>query len=167
MGRVRNKHMIILRGLPASGKTERAGEILKEYDSGEIFSAADFLQDENGWVKMTNERLQNAHEQTRKQAFDAIKRRVHPIVIDNTNLERWEMRPYVCKGFWRGYFIMFEDLTENIPLETRFSWCSEGISLKKLREMQKRYEPNVNFWKVFYDPECERKRKQTWMFQNI
>lgn len=39
--------------------------------------------------------LSEAHEWNRKRAERALRAGSNPVVIDNTNLESWEMQPYV------------------------------------------------------------------------
>lgn len=148
MARGRNKRLIILRGLPGSGKTRRAREILADYKySGEIFSADDARKDEHGvWVPYTdNPLLGYAHWLTQQRVFNAMKNHVHPIIVDNTNLSWGEMWPYVLMGFRRRYYIEFVVLPNNIDLWTRYERCGGQIERRKLERMERRYDPDISF----------------------
>ncbi|XP_062311709.1 NEDD4-binding protein 2-like 1 [Osmerus eperlanus] len=162
MSNKRNKHLIILRGLPGSGKTRLANEILQDYRSGEIYSTDDYFKEENGdWIypPPTVGERHAAHKHLIDEVFEAMKERVHPIVIDNTNVEQWEMWPYVNMAFYQGYYVLFEDLQEEstISLKTRYKWCKGSISWRTLRNMEERYEYDVDFWSIFKDPEVRNK----------
>ncbi|KAK6305757.1 hypothetical protein J4Q44_G00245370 [Coregonus suidteri] len=155
MGRKRTRRMIILRGLPGSGKTKRASNILEEYRSGEAFSTDDYFKENGEIVGIQENLLHPAHIWNRSRVLQAIRRKVHPIVIDNTNLGKWEMWPYVRMAFRRGYWIEFEDLPV-IPLEILFSHCKGKIHKDKLEEMKEGYKPVNKIWHVLHDNTSRR-----------
>ncbi|XP_013985205.1 NEDD4-binding protein 2-like 1 [Salmo salar] len=155
MGRKRTRHIIILRGLPGSGKTARASEIVEMYGSGEAFSTDDYFRVNGKMVGFHKRDLHNAHVWNRNRVLQAIRRKVHPIVIDNTNLRKWEMWPYVRMAFRRGYWIEFEDIPV-IPLEILDRWCPE-IPMEKLERMSEGYEPVKKIWDVLFDYESRGK----------
>ncbi|XP_055792855.1 NEDD4-binding protein 2-like 1 isoform X1 [Salvelinus fontinalis] len=180
MGRKRTRHIIILRGLPGSGKSTRARtelgdvavdravsyqpcapgrerDILKEYGSGEAFSTDDYFRENGKMVGFHKKYLQEAHEWNRNRVLQAIRGKVHPIVIDNINLQKWEMWPYVRMAFRRGYWIEFEDLPA-IPLEILDRRCPQ-IPMEVLERMNEGYEPVKKIWDVIYD----YKSKERWM----
>uniref|UniRef100_A0A674CCZ4 Uncharacterized protein n=1 Tax=Salmo trutta TaxID=8032 RepID=A0A674CCZ4_SALTR len=68
-----------------------------------------------------------------------IRRKVHPIVIDNTNLHKWEMWPYV----------RMVRTTSSLCV---YVWCSK-IHMEKLERMREDYEPVKKIWDVLFDYE--------------
>jgi len=83
-----------LRGLPGSGKSTLSKHIVSKYPHAVHCSADDFLY-ENGRYVWTKERIKIAHESNQEKARQACKRSEHIVVIDNTNVKYWEMKPYL------------------------------------------------------------------------
>ncbi|XP_029501770.1 NEDD4-binding protein 2-like 1 [Oncorhynchus nerka] len=157
MGRKRTREIIILRGLPGSGKTTVARNILEMYGSGEAFSTDDYFRVDGKMVGFRDTSLNKAHVWNRNRVLQAIKNKVHPIVIDNTNLQKWEVWPYVRMAFRRGYWIEFQDLPV-LPLEILNRRCPK-IPMEVLERMNEGYEPVKKIWDVIYDYES----KVRWM----
>lgn len=82
------RELIILRGLPGSGKSHRAREI-----GGTVCSADDFFM-EGGVYKFDPSKLGEAHAQCQAKAIQAMAGQKSPVVIDNTNSRRWEFSVY-------------------------------------------------------------------------
>ncbi|KAJ8266697.1 hypothetical protein GJAV_G00133600 [Gymnothorax javanicus] len=100
-------HLIILRGLPGSKKTDLAWEIMKNYGyTGVILSTDDYFIDEDGGYHFNFRELKQAHKWNQDRAKEAICKRVHPIIIDNTNMRFRDMRPYVEMGRY-DYYVTF------------------------------------------------------------
>ncbi|XP_051783153.1 NEDD4-binding protein 2-like 1 isoform X1 [Erpetoichthys calabaricus] len=87
--------LFILRGLPGSGKSTLARQIRNEFGSAEIFSTDDFFRDESGRYHFKARELREAHEWNKERAKEAMEEGLNPIIIDNTNIHAWEMKPYV------------------------------------------------------------------------
>ncbi len=64
---------------------------------GAVLSTDDFFVDPGGGGVYVFEprELPRAHEWNQRRAAQATQRGLNPVVIDNTNLEAWEVRPYV------------------------------------------------------------------------
>ncbi|KAG2457351.1 N42L2 protein, partial [Polypterus senegalus] len=101
--------LFILRGLPGSGKSTLARQIRNEFGSAEIFSTDDFFRDEFGRYHFNARELREAHEWNKKRAREAMEEGLNPIIIDNTNIHAWEMKPYVRMGLDNGYYIIFKE----------------------------------------------------------
>ena len=86
--------LILIRGLPGSGKTTMAKAM-----GGTIhFEADQWMTDEQGNYHFDPDKLQAAHEACRaatKSTLDAGQN----VVVSNTFVERWEMEPYLEMGF--------------------------------------------------------------------
>ncbi|XP_061106224.1 NEDD4-binding protein 2-like 1 isoform X2 [Conger conger] len=111
--RRRNRpHLIIMRGLPASGKTDLARKTMEGYgNAGFILSTDDYFINDYGHYNFDYNQLGEAHAWNQDRAEEAMRDRVHPIIIDNTNIRRRHMKPYVqMKGLRRH---TTQDLTED------------------------------------------------------
>lgn len=98
--------LILMRGLPGSGKSTRAKELLSSGPSGLILSTDDYFF--HGEVYRYDPCLLGAaHEWNQRRAEDAMHDGRSPIIIDNTNIQAWEMKPYVKMALKRGYRVDF------------------------------------------------------------
>lgn len=82
--------MIIMRGLPGSGKTT----IAKDLGADVICSADDYFTDSDGVYSFSPQRLKDAHENCQSRVKDALAQNLF-VVVDNTHTRRWEMQPYI------------------------------------------------------------------------
>ncbi|KAG8231432.1 hypothetical protein J437_LFUL000149 [Ladona fulva] len=93
--------LILLRGLPGSGKSTLAKNLLSTPGArGSVHSTDEFFHVPRGGKGQTLYqydplRLGEAHEWNRVQVLRAIAHGVTPIIVDNTNVQKWEMLPYV------------------------------------------------------------------------
>lgn len=86
------KLLIIMRGVPGSGKSYLAHQLK---GNGVVFSTDDYFINYQGQYLFDRNQLGEAHEWNQKRANEALKSGTNPVVIDNTNLEAWEMQPYI------------------------------------------------------------------------
>ncbi|XP_012262266.2 uncharacterized protein LOC105689669 [Athalia rosae] len=150
-----HKVLIILRGLPGSGKSHLATNIVKSSVGGDpnqfIFSVNDFFVMLGGGVcQYAHSKLMDAHNYTQKRVCNALKEGVSPVILSNTNTQAWEMQPYVVMGVQNGYLI--EVLEPNTP------WCrninelvkksTQGVLKDTIKQMMDRYECNITSAKL-------------------
>ncbi|KAF3693199.1 Breast cancer type 2 susceptibility protein Fanconi anemia group D1 protein [Channa argus] len=114
--------LILMRGLPGSGKSTLARELLSTGPSGLILSADDYFSNKDGY-RYEPGFLGAAHEWTQNRARDAMHHGRSPIIIDNTNIQAWEMKPYVKMALERGYKVEF--------FEPDTSWKFDPYELEK------------------------------------
>ncbi|XP_008274867.1 breast cancer type 2 susceptibility protein [Stegastes partitus] len=98
--------LILMRGLPGSGKSTMARELLSTGPSGIILSTDDYFAYKDGYHYEPG-LLGKAHEWNQRRAKDALHDGRSPIIIDNTNIQAWEMKPYVKMALERGYKVDF------------------------------------------------------------
>ncbi|XP_069563523.1 NEDD4-binding protein 2-like 2 [Brachyistius frenatus] len=98
--------LILMRGLPGSGKSTMARELLSTGPSGIILSTDDYFAHKDGYHYDPG-LLGAAHEWNQWRARDALHDGRSPIIIDNTNIQAWEMKPYVKMALERGYKVDF------------------------------------------------------------
>ncbi|KAG8591735.1 hypothetical protein GDO81_000279 [Engystomops pustulosus] len=102
------KVLVLLRGAPGSGKSTLARLLLEQNPSGVILSTDDYFG-QNCEYQYDISLLGEAHEWNHKRAKDAFEKNVSPIIIDNTNLQGWEMKPYVSMAMKHKYKVTFRE----------------------------------------------------------
>lgn len=105
LSQTNNKVLIIFRGLPGSGKSTLAKQLGK---NGVVLGSDDFFMVDDKYEFDPNS-LYYAHMWNQARAIDAMKKGISPIVIDNTNVQAWEMKPYVEAGIKYGYQIEIKE----------------------------------------------------------
>ncbi|XP_077467698.1 NEDD4-binding protein 2-like 2 [Stigmatopora argus] len=114
--------LILMRGLPGSGKTTMARTLLPSGPSGLILSTDDYFVHNDGY-RYEPSLLGEAHVWNHRRASDAMHDGHSPIIIDNTNLQAWEMKPYVQMALQMGYRVDF--------CEPNTSWKYDPHELEK------------------------------------
>ena len=95
-----NKQLIIMRGVSSSGNSTIAKTLVGD---GKIFSTDDYFMQGNNYV-FDPKKIGLNHKLNQSRAEEAMKQGITPIVIDNTNTESWEMKPYVLAADKYGYY---------------------------------------------------------------
>lgn len=99
--------LIILRGLPGSGKTALATELIKKNKGyGYVFSTNDYFI-EDGQFKYDPRKVKDAHVWNVSRAVEAMGKGRELVIINNTNVRKWEAKPYVIAAINNGYSIQF------------------------------------------------------------
>ncbi|KAM9330404.1 NEDD4-binding protein 2 [Gastrophryne carolinensis] len=106
--RLVGKVLVMLRGAPGSGKSTLARMLLEQNPSGVILSTDDYFYC-NGQYQFDINCLNEAHDWNHKRAQDAFVKNVSPIIIDNTNMQGWEMKPYVTMAMKYKYKVTFRE----------------------------------------------------------
>ncbi|KAL8207492.1 UNVERIFIED_CONTAM: hypothetical protein K2H54_057086, partial [Gekko kuhli] len=134
--------LVLLRGVPGSGKSYLARSLLEDNPGGIILSTDDYFYTKSGQYQFNPDRLSEAHEWNWKRAKEAFEKRVTPIIIDNTNIQAWEMKPYVALSQQHKYKVIFREPDtwwkfKPKELERR---NIHGVSKEKIKKMLERYE---------------------------
>ena len=114
-----DKILYLVRGIPGSGKSYLAKQIGL---GGAIFSTDDFFM-VNGEYKFNPSQIGRAHQWNQERAKNAMQSGITPIVIDNTNVQAWQMKFYVEEARKNGYKIEIK--------EPETSWKFDAEELAK------------------------------------
>ena len=109
------KELIIMRGIPSSGKSYLANELAGE--AGGVFSADDYhIDPETKEYNWKPENVKKAHQWNHDRVKQAIEQGQNPIVIDNTHTRKWELvalKPLVMLAQNNGYNVRIEEPNPN------------------------------------------------------
>ena len=122
------RELILLRGLPGSGKSTFAKSL------GGIHIEADHYFMKDGEYKFDASKLKQAHEYCRTST-EGWMVEGHNIVVSNTFTQEWEMDAYYELAGKYGYRVY------SIIVENRHNGVNEhGVPADKLEQMKNRFE---------------------------
>jgi NEDD4-binding protein 2 len=102
----KEKKLIIMRGISGSGKSTLAK---KMGIGGVVLSTDDYFM-KDGVYDFDPTKLGIYHKMNQEKAKEHMEEGISPIVIDNTNSQEWEMKPYVALADQYGYDVQIEEL---------------------------------------------------------
>ncbi|XP_064907555.1 uncharacterized protein LOC102091118 isoform X2 [Columba livia] len=139
------KLLLILRGLPGSGKSTLSRILLGQSHDGVIFSTDDYFRQQDGYMYDAAQ-LGDAHEWNQKRAKQAMEEGKSPVIIDNTNTQAWEMKPYVEVALEKGYKVEFHepDTWWKFDPEELEKRNKHGVTHEKIAQMLERYEYQIS-----------------------
>ncbi|CAL9700248.1 unnamed protein product [Knipowitschia caucasica] len=157
--RLEGKVLVLLRGLPGSGKSTLARALLEHNRGGVILSTDDYFI-VNGEYKFDLSVLGEAHDWNHDRARLAFEKGANPIIIDNTNMCGWEMRPYVVQALKHDYKVYFREPDtwwkyKPRELERR---TKHGVPLERIKHMLSGYERFVTVKSIMGSQMPERKQ---------
>ncbi|XP_072558287.1 NEDD4-binding protein 2-like 1 isoform X1 [Paramormyrops kingsleyae] len=124
--------------------------IQEKYGKGVILSTDDYFRDENCIMHFNRRKLSEAHQWNRNRAFCQLKDQTNPVIIDNTNIRRWEMKPYVEMGLRFRYHIRFRDAWDTWKCSTEELYRRNNyvVPLPVMENMKRRFEKVRNIYDV-------------------
>ncbi|XP_053434119.1 NEDD4-binding protein 2 isoform X2 [Nycticebus coucang] len=137
--------LVLLRGLPGSGKSFLARTLQEDNPSGVILSTDDYFYI-NGQYQFDVKYLGEAHEWNQNRAREAFEKKISPIIIDNTNLQAWEMKPYVALSQKHKYKVLFRepDTWWKFKPKELARRNIHGVSKEKITRMLEHYQRFVS-----------------------
>ncbi|XP_068924232.1 NEDD4-binding protein 2 isoform X2 [Petaurus breviceps papuanus] len=137
--------LVLLRGLPGSGKSFLARKLVEENPNGIILSSDDFFY-KNGQYQFDGNLLGEAHEWNQKRAKEALEKKISPVIIDNTNLQAWEMKPYIILSQKYKYKVHFRepDTWWKFKPKELARRNIHGVTKEKIVRMLEHYERYVS-----------------------
>jgi tRNA nucleotidyltransferase/poly(A) polymerase/predicted kinase len=97
------RRLVLMRGLPGSGKSTRAKEIAGNH--GKIFSTDDYFGDP---YVFDGSKIAQAHQWNQDRTAKAMAAGHPLVVVDNTNIKREHMEPYLKLAKQHGYDVSYE-----------------------------------------------------------
>lgn len=137
------KILVIMRGLPGSGKSYAAKQVLEMYAlsgmQGVIHSTDEYfftvLKPEKPEEYSWNPRfIGDAHRWNRVRTQAAIENNITPIIIDNTNVTAQEPKAYVEYALPQDYEVLIQEPTSSWWLEIRDLLLDRKKNKKKLKD---------------------------------
>lgn len=150
------KVLVIMRGLPGSGKSYLARMLVDQTVGDQnyrqfILSTDDYFMSPNGVYNYDRDKLQEAHFNNLVLVETRMLKGISPLVVDNTNLAMWHMSPYARAAVKHGYVVeIIEPFTHwatNLKeLERR---NLHGVPRNQLEKQLEQFERNITPAKLF------------------
>ncbi|KYO26403.1 NEDD4-binding protein 2-like 2 isoform B [Alligator mississippiensis] len=127
------------------GKTTVSRVLLGQSRDGVVFSTDDYFNQQDGYTYNAGQ-LGDAHDWNQKRARQAMEQGKSPIIIDNTNTQAWEMKPYVETALEKGYIVEFRepDTWWKFDPEELEKRNKHGVTREKIAQMLDRYEYQIS-----------------------
>lgn len=149
------KRLVIIRGLPGSGKTTLAHEI--SGNSGKIFSSDDYFI-ENGYYIFQQGKCRDANLWNQKRVEEAIKSEEQLIIVDNVNARKWEAKAYVELAVKHGFEIQF------VEPNTSWKFDVDILAEKSVHSVSKKHIVRMlKVWETDFTVESVLNSKEPWL----
>ncbi len=130
-----SKSLILLRGLPGSGKTTLAG-VLSEGNTYPVFSVDDyFTNTETGEYRFDFKSNHIAYRQCEEHTQQAMQQGISKIIVHNTFTINWELEPYF-KLASEHHYTLFVVTVENYHNHKN----THAISDEQVQKMAEKYK---------------------------
>lgn len=135
------KILIIVRGCPGSGKSTLAKQLGK---GGVVLGSDDFFM-VNGKYEFDMSAIGDAHSWNVGRVEKAMKQNISPIVVDNTNTQAWEAKPYVELARKYGYNVEIKEPTTPWKFDANelTKRNTHGVPREAIEKMLRKWEPNI------------------------
>jgi NEDD4-binding protein 2 len=139
--------LILMRGVSGSGKSTLAEKICAEQSFAVIVSTDDYFVVE-GEYRFDPKRLGEYHAANVRRTEDAMVERCPCIIVDNTNTQAWEMKPYVELAVKHGYSVKIVEpepvsFEELMARQAKRADQNKALPAEVVQRMLSRYEHNV------------------------
>lgn len=122
------KTLLVLRGLPGSGKTTMA-KFLAKTCNGVCYAADDYFMDKQGNYNFDVNKLSAAHEWCKDKIATAMYNGIKLVIVHNTTTTEKELKPYLEMAQTHGYMV-HSVIVENRQNTTNVHNVSEDILTK-------------------------------------
>ena len=133
--------VVILRGIPGSGKSTKARELaataIQAGFSAEICSTDDFFIDAvDGLYKFDRTKLHTNHTRNFHRFIMSVHNQTNLIIVDNTNINRSDISHYQRVAELNGYDVEIIVVNPDISLEEVFKRQRHSVPFETIRRMQ-------------------------------
>jgi predicted kinase len=132
--------LILLRGLPGSGKTT-LGEVILHSNQGtrpDVISADNYFIDDKGNYNFDPTKLKEAHNNCQQICAERMRLEFSKIVVANTFTQEWEMEKYFEMAERYNYRV------HSIIVENRHGGENiHGVPDDKLKQMKDRFQIKI------------------------
>lgn len=147
------KKLIVMQGIPGSGKSTMASKIFQDFlEAGGgkvdamIFSTDDYWYDENKVYRYDPAAAVQAHRWNQRRVVQAMQDDVDLIIIDNTNIQKWQAAIYFTLADIYGYEKSV--VSVQVPVEIAIARNAERPHDRRvpedvLRKMHSELEPLI------------------------
>ncbi len=135
--------VIILRGLPGSGKSTWAKI---NYPKAPICSADNWFVKE-GKYKFNPKEIGMAHEACMEEfLMQTLLSGIDPptVIVDNTNIELWELSPYLSVAKACGHSVRI--VRFETPIDICITRNIHGVPASTIRSMKNRFQEVLPYW---------------------
>jgi NEDD4-binding protein 2 len=149
-----DKVMYLCRGISGSGKSTMAHKL--KGDNGVVFSTDDFFM-KNDKYEFDIQKLTANHELNQKRTEEAMRQGISPIVVDNTNISKYEAKPYVLMAQKYGYRV------EVKQVDTPWAFNAEELAKRNTHGVPKEtIDGMLARWDQDFDTDSILKSKAPW-----
>ena len=147
------KTVIIIRGLPGSGKSRYAVQLSEKHETSIVCSADHFFETtvttSGGHpykeYRFDPTKLPEAHSECFKGFLDALMKGYEYIIVDNTNIHRWEFQNYEIPAIISGYEVKIVEFRaetiEDVKICIRRN--THGVPQNVIANMAVEFEPDT------------------------
>lgn len=143
--------MVLLRGPPGCGKSHLARSLVISFAGLEnngyriedfICNTDDYFYNGKGVYKYNPAYLSDAHKFNQQRVGDKARSGLSPIIVDNTNMQLWEMLPYVKTAVQNNYLIEILEPSTSWRSSTRVlaQKNTHGVSQSRIQQIMDKYE---------------------------
>lgn len=134
------QEIVILRGLPGSGKTTWANKINDSTsDVYVIVSADDYFVGEDGVYRFDKTKLAEAHGACQRNAAHALAEGAS-VIVDNTNIRLEHMRPYLGLAERFGCCVHIVRIESGMSSQELAEANVHGVPRYAIERMQRQWE---------------------------
>ncbi len=136
------KQLIIMRGWPSSGKSTEAARW--EANQEAVVCSADhyFVDKETGEYRWDPRKIGEAHAHCRGKAEGLMAAGYHTVVVDNTNIQKWQFATYLELAERYGYHVDYD--CGRAPWRNDAEECASrnvhGVPVETIRKMMEQFE---------------------------
>jgi predicted kinase len=142
------KQAFILRGLPGSGKSHYAFSLAEELVSADetrfvICSTDDYFLNSDGEYHFDKAKLPEFHNLNLARFINALAEGIELVIVDNTNIRRWEYVAYVAAAHAMGYQlkeVVVGEVKDKSLQHLYHKRNTHGVALRTISNMARQFE---------------------------